>query len=142
MCAHLAAVSAGHLVAGHAPNAPPACPLNPQGPPGLLLAGLAATTLPEPRQKSSAGAFLPLLTLSRDSMDEGEARAGAVVVPWARPLCMPVCRACRASGAGGMLRPPSVLSTQAGLAACMSGCVPGPRDPRSTPLPCGAFPPS
>ncbi|PSC74268.1 DNA replication complex GINS PSF1 [Micractinium conductrix] len=44
------------------------------GPPGLLLAGLAATTLPEPRQKSSAGAFLPLLTLSRDSMDEGDLR--------------------------------------------------------------------
>ena len=41
-------------------------------PPGLALAALAVATVEEPREKSSSGRYLPLVTLSASSMDEGD----------------------------------------------------------------------
>lgn len=45
------------------------------GPPGLLMAALALLTLEEPRQRGRGGTFLPLplTSLSKDSLDEGDA---------------------------------------------------------------------
>lgn len=45
------------------------------GPPGLLMAALALLTVEEPRQRGRAGRFRPLMTLSRDSVDEGDQAA-------------------------------------------------------------------
>lgn len=42
-------------------------------PPGLALAALAVATVEEPREKSSSGRYLPLVTLSASSMDEDDA---------------------------------------------------------------------
>ena len=42
------------------------------GPPGLVMAALALLTVEEPRQRGRSGRFMPLMTLSRDSMDEGD----------------------------------------------------------------------
>ena len=42
------------------------------GPPGLVVAALALLTVEEPRQRGRSGRFMPLVTLSGDSMDEGD----------------------------------------------------------------------
>lgn len=46
------------------------------GPPGLLMAALALLTVEEPRQRGRSGRFRPLMTLSKDSVDEGDTPAG------------------------------------------------------------------
>lgn len=40
------------------------------GPPGLAMAALALLTVEEPRQRGRSGRFMPLMTLSKDSIDE------------------------------------------------------------------------
>lgn len=47
------------------------------GPPGLLLAAVALLTVRESREQDGAGRFLPLVTLSRGSVDGGDAAGGA-----------------------------------------------------------------
>lgn len=42
------------------------------GPPGMLIAALVFLTVEEPRQRGKSGRFLPLMTLSKESIDEAD----------------------------------------------------------------------
>ncbi|EFN58428.1 hypothetical protein CHLNCDRAFT_56847 [Chlorella variabilis] len=57
------------------------------GPPGLLMAALALLTVEEPRQRGRGGRFMPLMTLAKDSIDEGDLATpvGALGAPAATP---------------------------------------------------------
>ncbi|KAL4458009.1 hypothetical protein ABPG75_012874 [Micractinium tetrahymenae] len=56
------------------------------GPPGLLMAALALLTVEEPRQRGRGGRFRPLMTLSKDSMDEEDTNGGATAATAAAGL--------------------------------------------------------
>lgn len=86
------------------------------GPPGLLMAALALLTVEEPRQRGRGGRFRPLMTLSRDSMDEGDT-SGAKAD--AREQAQP--GAAKHSSSGGSEAGPRGGDTAAAAAADLAG---------------------
>ncbi len=104
------------------------------GPPGLAMAALALLTVEEPRQRGRSGRFMPLMTLSKDSIDEEDLNtpvgqlgqpAGGPDPAAATPReAQPLMGARAAAAAVGLAAPPPAPAPAAAAAGTAAAALP------------------